>query len=218
MVRAADGVRLAAVAAGAGGRGVVLIPELGQRGKCGWWDFAAYLAARGYRVLLFDHRCTGESACPSGPAGSDLMSDIRGAVTLLRQEGAARIALVGASQGGSEALIAAKAPPRGVTGVVALSADELAVSLASPPYPATALAAARHLRLPVLFAVASSDPYVSVRETRQLRAAAGSRGKRLVLLRAGAGHVWDLVSPMLPGGRRPAFSRTVLAFLHGVTS
>lgn len=217
-VRAADGVRLAAVAAGAGERGVVLIPELGQLGKCGWWDFAAYLAARGYRVLLFDHRCTGESACAPGPAGSGLMSDIRGAVTRLRQEGAARIALMGASQGGSEALIAATAPPRGVTGVVALSADELALPLASRPYPATALAAVRRLRLPVLFAVATADPYVSVRETRHLLATAGSRSKRLIVLGAGAGHGWDLVSPTLPGGRRPAFSQTVLAFLRGITS
>ena len=68
-IRAADGVRLAAAAAGAGHRGVVLIPELGPRGKCGWWDFAAYLARSGYHVLLFDHRCTGESACPGGPGG-----------------------------------------------------------------------------------------------------------------------------------------------------
>ena len=217
-VRAADGVRLAAVAAGAGERGVVLIPELGQLGKCGWWDFAAYLAARGYRVLLFDHRCTGESACAPGPGGGGLMSDIRGTVTRLRQEGAARIALVGASQGGSEALIAATAPPRGVTGVVALSADELTLPLASRPYPATALAAVRHLRLPVLFAVATADPYVSVRETRHLLATAGSRSKRLIVLGGGAGHGWDLVSPTLPGGRRPAFSQTMLAFLRGITS
>jgi pimeloyl-ACP methyl ester carboxylesterase len=217
-VRAADGVRLAAATTGAGERGVVLIPELGRRGKCGWWDFAAYLAARGYRVLLFDHRCTGESACAPGPAGGGLMSDIRGAVAGLRQQGAARIALVGASQGGSEALIAATAPPRGVTGIVALSADELTFSLARPPYPVTARAAVRRLRLPVLFAVAASDPYVSVRQTRHLLAAAGSRSKRLIVLGAGAGHGWDLVSPLLPGGRRPAVSRTVLAFLRGVTS
>jgi dienelactone hydrolase len=217
-VRAADGVQLAAVAAGTGERGVVLIPELGPRGKCGWWDFAAYLAARGYRVLLFDHRCTGESACAPGPAGGGLMSDIRGAVTRLRQEGAAKIALAGASQGGSEALIAATAPPRSVTGVAALSADEVTLSLASRPYPATAQTAVRRLRLPVLFAVATADPYVSVRETRHLLATAGSRSKRLIVLGAGAGHGWDLVSPTLPSGRRPAFGQTVLAFLRRVTS
>src|SRR5262249_18071403 len=78
-IRAADGVRLAAIEAGAGRRGVLLIPELGAAGKCGWWDYAAYLAGRGFRVLAFDHRCTGGSACPPGRTGTDLMSDVRGA-------------------------------------------------------------------------------------------------------------------------------------------
>lgn len=215
-IRAADGVRLAAIEAGAGRSGVLLIPEHGPAGKCGWWDYAAYLAARGFRVLAFDHRCTGGSACPPGRAVIDLMSDIRGAAARLRQEGAPRVALVGASQGGAEALIAAAMPPRGVTGVVALSADELTLPLASPPYPRTALAAASHLRLPALFAVAAADPYVSVQETRHLVAVAGSRAKHLVLLGAGSGHGWDML--VSGAGARPALSQRVVTFLRGVTS
>ena len=217
-IRAADGVRLSAAEAGSGERGVVLIPELGLRGKCGWWDFAAYLAAKGFRVLLFDHRCTSESACASGDAAADLMSDIRGAVSRLRQEGAAKVALVGASQGGSEALIAAALPQRAVAGVVALSADELTMPLASHPYPRTALDAASQLRLPALFAVATQDPFVSVRDSRHLFAVTGSHSKHLIVLSAGAGHGWDLVSSAVPGDARPAFSRTVVAFLRRVTS
>jgi pimeloyl-ACP methyl ester carboxylesterase len=217
-IRAADGVRLSAAEVGAGERGVVLIPELGARGKCGWWDFAAYLAAKGFRVLLFDHRCTGESACASGDAGAGLMSDIRGAVSWLRQEGVAKVALVGASQGGSEALIVAALPQRGVAGVVALSADELTMPLAGHPYPLTALSAASRLRLPALFAVATRDPFVSVRDTRHLFAVTGSRSKHLIVLSAAAGHGWDLVSSAVSGGTRPAFSRAVLAFLQRVTS
>lgn len=217
-IRAADGVRLAAIEAGSGTRGVVLIPELGRLGKCGGWDFAVYLAQHGYHALLFDHRCTGESACPSGQAATELMPDIRGAAGWLRQHGADRVVLVGASQGGSEALIAATRPPHGVTGVVALSADELTTSLASPPYPGTAVTAVPRLRLPALFAVARADPYVSVPETRHLVARAGSRDKRLTVLADEAAHGWDLVSAGFTGRTRPAFSRTVLAFLHGVTS
>jgi len=218
-VRAADGVPLATIEAGAGDRAVVLIPELGQRGKCGWWAFAAQLAAHGYHVLAFDHRCTGGSACPAGAAAeADLMSDIRGAAAWLRQHGATRVALVGASQGGSEALIAATMPAPGITGVAALSADELTTPLASPPYPPTAVAAVPRLRLRLLLAVAAGDPYVSVPDTRSLLARAGSPGKRLVVLPAGAGHGWDLVTPLFPDAAPSALSGTVLAFLSSVTA
>ena len=217
-IHASDGVRLAAIEAGSGERGVVLIPELGATGKCGWWDYAAYLAARGFRVVLFDHRCTGESSCPpSGTAPAGLTSDIQGAVIRLRQQGATAIALLGASQGGAEALITATLPQRGVTGVAALSADELSTSLAADPYPATALAATARLRLPVLFAVAEGDPYVSVQQTRQLYQEAGSRRKQLVILGPDQGHGWDLLTAQADGSR-PAFSRTLLAFLRTVTS
>ena len=218
-VRAADSVRLATIEAGAGNRAVVLVPELGQRGKCGWWAFAAYLAAHGYHVLAFDHRCTGGSSCPAGAAAeADLMSDIAGAAAWLRQHGAKRVALVGASQGGSEALIAAAVPAPGITGVAALSADELTTPLAAPPYPATAVAAVPRLRLPVLLAVAAGDPNVSVPDTRSLLARAGSPGKRLVVLPAGAGHGWDLVTSLFPDAAPSALRGTVLAFLTMVTA
>src|SRR5262249_22935820 len=217
-IRASDGVRLAAIEAGSGERGVVLIPELWAAGKCGWWDYATYLAARGFRVVLFDHRCTGESSCPpSGTAPTGLTSDIQGAVMRLRQQGATAIALLGASQGGAEALITATLPQRGVTGVAALSADELSASLAAGPYPAPAQVAAARLRLPVLFAVAEGDPYVSVQQTRQLYQEAGSRRKQLVILGPDQGHGWDLLTAQ-PDGSRPNFSRTLLAFLRTVTS
>ena len=216
-IRAADGVRLAAIEAGRGNRGVVLVPELGRSGKCGWWAYAAFLARRGYHVLAFDHRCTGASGCPDGPADGNLMSDIRGAVARLRHDGTARVALLGASQGGSEVLISAARPPPGVTGVAALSADELTIPLAAAPYPPTAVAAVPRLRLPVLFAVARSDPYVTVPDTRRLLARARPAGKRLVVLSAQAGHGWDMVSPPPAGGPVPAFGWTVLAFLRRVT-
>lgn len=216
-IPAADGVRLSAVTAGAGPRGVALVPELGPAGKCGWWPFAADLAAHGFHVLLFDHCCTGESGCPSGAAGSDLMSDIRGAVSWLHRRGAAKVALMGASQGGSEVLIAATRPPPEVTGVVMLSADELTLRLAHRPYPGTASAAALRLRLPALFAVAPLDPYVTVGQTRHLFTLARSRSKHLDVVPAPGEHGWDFVTPV-PDGAPPAFDRTLIAFLQSVTS
>lgn len=218
VIRAADGVRLAAATAGTGRRGVVLIPELGRAVMCGWWDYGAHLSRSGYRVLMFDHRCTGASACPAGTGSQDLMADIRGAVVWLRRAGAVTVVLVGGSQGASEAVIAAARPPAGVTGIVALSADELTMPLARRPYPMTALAAAPRLRLPALFAVAVGDQYVSVADTRRLVAATRSLDKHLVVLPAASGHGWDLVS-LTPGtNTRPRFSRRVGAFLAQVTS
>lgn len=212
-VTTADRVRLTAATAGSGRRGVLLIPERGPAGLCGWWAYAARLSRSGYRVLMFDHRCTGDSGCPAGAAGRDLMADIRGGVTWLHRAGAVSVVLMGASQGASEAVIAATRPPSGVTGVVVLSADELTTPLARGPYPRTALAAAPRLRLPVLFAVAAGDPYVSVAATRRLVAAARSPGKGLVVLPAGSGHGWDLVSLAAGTSAGAAFVRTVGAFL-----
>jgi len=211
-------VQLAGVAAGTGTRGVVLIHEAGSRGLCGWWDYAAYLSGRGFHVLLFDHRCTGQSACPAGGTGGNgLMSDIEAAVRRLHADGAGKVVLLGGSQGASEALIAASVAPPGVAGVAALSADELTQPLADPPYPPTARDAAPKLRLPALFAVAASDRYLSVDDTRALVAAAGSTSKRLVELDAGAGHGWDLVAARADG-TRPAFSDTLIDFLMRATS
>jgi pimeloyl-ACP methyl ester carboxylesterase len=211
-------VRLAAATAGGGRRGVLLIPELGPAGMCGWWAFAARLSRSGYRVLMVDHRCTGGSGCPAGAAGQDLMADIRGGVTWLRGAGAVSVVLMGASQGASEAVIAAARPPAGVTGVVVLSADELATPLARHPYPRTALAAAPRLRLPALFAVAAGDPYVSVADTRRLVAAARAPAKRLIVLPAGSGHGWDLVSLTAGTSAGAAFLRKVGTFLARASS
>jgi alpha-beta hydrolase superfamily lysophospholipase len=218
MRRTADGLELAAVEAGGGPRGVVLIHERGSAGLCGWWEYAAYLSGRGFHVLLFDHLCTGQSGCPHGSRpGMGLMADIETAVGQLRGDGAAKVVLVGGSQGASEAVIAASTPPVGVVGVVALSADELAMTLAQAPYPPTARDAAPKLKLPALFAVAASDRYVSIEDTRVLVAAVGSPSKRLVEVSAGAGHGWDLVTAY-GGATRPPLSDAVVDFLTNATS
>jgi pimeloyl-ACP methyl ester carboxylesterase len=225
-VAATDGVWLDAIRIGSGPRGVVLVPELGNEGNCGWWPYAAYLAARGFNVVAIDHRCTGGSDCPAGPAGdpgsaakapAGLMADINGAVRSLRASGAVKVALAGGSQGGAEVLLAATRPPPGMTGVVALSADELSLPLATSPYPATVQAAAPRVRLPVLMAVSSNDSLISVQDTRRLYASVGSHGKRLVILGPQAGHGWNLVDPNGPGLPLPAFAATVTAFLQLIT-
>jgi pimeloyl-ACP methyl ester carboxylesterase len=187
---------------GRGERGVLLVPELGARGLCGWWSYAVRLAGRGLRVLLFDHRCTGRSACPATTDPNGLVDDISAAASVLRNDGATATVLMGASQGGAEVIIAGTAPPAGVTGAVVLSADELDQSLAAAPYPTTAAIAAPRLRLPLLFALSQGDPYVSVADAQRLLGSAPKTMTQLVVVPAGRGHGWDL----LDGDAEPAHS------------
>src|SRR5262245_52741112 len=101
----ADGVRLDAAEVGAGAKGVVLVHESGGKALCGWWPFAVRLADEGFHVLLFDLRCYGFSTCPRGAKGSNYVADVAAAAAKLRALGAASVEVVGASMGGSIALV-----------------------------------------------------------------------------------------------------------------
>lgn len=215
----ADGVGLNGAALGSGTRGVLLIHESGSRALCGWWPYAVFLANHGFRVLLFDQRCAGDSGCPPGQSGSGLVADVRAAVGELTALGARTVSLVGASLGGSVALVAAARLGPPVISVAALSADELTTPVAPPGAPTTAQAAAPAVRVPVMYAVARGDRYVSVEDTRRLYAATPDPMSRLVVLPAAQGHGWDLLanaglsaSRFNPPG---PFSDTLVAFLRG---
>lgn len=211
-LRAADGVTLAGVEMGTGERGVVLVNELGRRNLCGWWDYGGYLAGRGFRVLLFNHRCTAGSGCPASDDGGGLVRDIEAAIKRLHDDGARRVALLGASQGASESLLLGARPPEALTAVIAVSADELTTALAVAPYPTDVTAAAVGFRIPVLMVVAQNDPYVSVSETRALFDSIPGTSKQLLVLPDQAAHGWDLLAPN-PDGSRPALSESLVTFL-----
>jgi fermentation-respiration switch protein FrsA (DUF1100 family) len=76
------------------------------------------------------------------------------------------------------------------------------------------LAAARRLRVPVLFAVAPGDRYVSVGTIRRLYQAAPVRAKRLVVLAEGAGHGWELLGGPAGSDWSP-LAVTVAAWIQG---
>lgn len=207
--RTADGVRLAGAIVGTGPRGVVLVHESGRLALCGWWPYAARLADRGFHVLLFDLRCAGLSGCPARGADA-YVADVAAAAATLRRPGCRSVELVGASAGGSIALVAT-ARLRGIAAVADLSGDGLDLPIGGGGRPLTARQAAPAVRAPLLLAVARNDPYVGLADVRALGRRAGSAEKRLVVLPAGAGHGWDLVRP--PGGRWSPFARTLTAFL-----
>jgi pimeloyl-ACP methyl ester carboxylesterase len=124
---ASDGIQLSGRLFGPdeGSAGVVLA-HMFPSDQSAWFAFAARLAERGYRVLTFDFR----GYCPGGDAGCSegekdiaaMWQDVEGAIETLRGEGASRIALVGASMGGTASLVAASREGQDVDAVVTLSA------------------------------------------------------------------------------------------------
>ena len=209
--RTADGVRLDGAAIGDGTRGVVLVHKAGSEALCGWWPYAVRLAGAGFHVLLFDMRCSGLSACPSGARGTDTGADVRAAVQHLRSMGANAVELVGASYGGSVALVAAVRVP-GIAAVADLSGDEITTAVGGAGRPLDASAAAADVRAPLLLAFARRDPDISTVQEHELYARAPSRDKQLVVLPAQAGHGWDMLVAASGSGWSP-FSRTLIRFL-----
>jgi pimeloyl-ACP methyl ester carboxylesterase len=122
-----DGVMLAGRIFGPdeGDTGVVLA-HMFPADQRSWFAFADRLASRGYRVLTFDFRgyCPGgEGGCSEGEQRpADTWRDVVGAIDAIRDEGVTRVALVGASMGGTASLIGASREGVEVEVVITLSA------------------------------------------------------------------------------------------------
>jgi pimeloyl-ACP methyl ester carboxylesterase len=189
----------------------VLVPEAGGSGLCGWWPYAVSLARHHFRVLLFDPRCFGLSSCPRRGVGL-LAADVTAAVALLHHQGCTAVEVVGASAGGSAALVAA-AHDRHITAIADLSGDENTTPM-SKHRPRTADAAAGRIRQPTLIAVARDDPYVTVHAERAIASALATPRKRLLVEPNRAGHGWDMLAN--PGGSGwSKLAATLTRFLSG---
>ena len=125
-------------------------------------------------------RCFGRSACPQGGAAGRVVDDLVAAVAELRHRGVTKVALVGASMGGSAALIAATRVQPAVGAVVSLSGEANPTSLLHIPL--NARAAVPQLTAPAMFVVANDDQYTTVDETRAMYQAAKTTDKRLLVL------------------------------------
>jgi pimeloyl-ACP methyl ester carboxylesterase len=204
--RTSDGVTLTGAVVGSGPVGAVLIHEY-PLDYCGWLPYAGYLAHHGVRALAFDLRCFGGSACPAGRGHA--LTDVAAAMEELRGRGARSVALVGASMGGSVAVVAAaRLHP---AAVVDLSGERDTTSL-TPGVDANAGAAAPGVTAPALFVVAREDQYTPVSDMRAVARRAGSTTKRTIVLPAEAGHGWA----MLPGitSEWSPLARTVASFIR----
>jgi pimeloyl-ACP methyl ester carboxylesterase len=190
---AADGTGLDGVMVGSGKVGVVLAHEY-DNDLCAAWPFANYLANRGFRAFAFDMRCFGRSACPQGAAAGRVADDLVAAVAELRRRGVTKVALVGASMGGSAALIAATRAQPPVDAVISLSGEANPTSLFHIPLDAAG--AVQQLTVPAMFVVANLDQYSSVDETRAMYQRDKTADKRLLVLpdQFDGFHGWQLLT------------------------
>jgi pimeloyl-ACP methyl ester carboxylesterase len=115
----------------------VVLAHMKPADQSSWFDFADELGTRGYRTLTFDFR----GYCPGGAAGcsqgttdiSVIWQDVAGAAGFLQTEGVRRIALVGASMGGTASLVVASQADSTIDAVVTLSAPDTIEGLSAGP-------------------------------------------------------------------------------------
>ncbi len=183
--RAADGTRLAGVLLGRGPRAAVLGHEYGAD-LCSWLPYGRHLAARSYRVLVLDFRGSGSSASAAKVENRRRLDlDYAAAVVELRRRGARRVAVAGGSMGGNAAIVAAAAIRPPVDGAASVSGPASFIGT-------DALAAARRLRVPVLFMAGEYDKPYSDDAVAMYRAARSAK-KELLIVRGSARHGSALV-------------------------
>jgi pimeloyl-ACP methyl ester carboxylesterase/predicted small lipoprotein YifL len=160
---------------GTGATGIVLANEI-QKDACDWRPYAKQLAGRGYRVLAFDFNSDLRSGYVQGSTDND---DVASAAGLLRQRGAQKVVLLGASRGGTAVLVAATKIQPSVAGVISLSGPAsisgMNASLAVP-----------QLTVPVLYIVASLDRSFAADAQTLYNASPKALAKLVVL--EGVGH------------------------------
>jgi pimeloyl-ACP methyl ester carboxylesterase len=177
-----DGGELDAVLLGDGEVGVVLGHQLGSD-YCSWVPFAKRLAERNIRALAINF----VSASPD--------DDMVVGFDELRRRGADRIILVGASMGGTAALVAAS--QLDVAGVAALSAPREFSGL-------DALPSVRGLETRALFLVGRQDPPYTADARGLFRAM--KTGDKTLVVTDGSEHGTDLLQV-------PEAERALLEFL-----
>jgi pimeloyl-ACP methyl ester carboxylesterase len=205
VLTTSDGVHLAGVRFGSGPRGVLLLPQRGAD-LCPWWDYATGLVNAGFHVLAIDMRGTGYS---EDGETRDYTQDALAGLAELKRAGAARVVVMGASQGAATAIVTAGRVPDQVAGVVALSYPDgdLDVTAAAGPEPHTPRQAAPLITAPILIAFAADDRETDGSDAEKLLGSSRAVDKQLVG-RPGVSHGWDLLK-VGPDDVRPA----VRAFL-----
>lgn len=126
-----------------------------------WAPIAQQFAVKGYAALCYDYRGHGGSQ-GTRDLGPSLMTDLRAAIAYVRQQGAQRVVLVGASIGGA------------VTANVAASASVAAVAIISAPreFPEVEVSNATMARITAPKLLMDSQGDVYAQDTRAMYDAA----------------------------------------------
>jgi pimeloyl-ACP methyl ester carboxylesterase len=207
--RTPDRVLLDGASFGDGSTGVALAHE-SPGDLCGWVSYAGVLSRAGFRVLIFDLRGFGLSQSPSGAKSGRFTRDFEGAVAELKQEGASRVFIGGASFGGAASMVAGSRLGSKIAGLLSFSGEPDLGNKYGPDAELDAQAAVPRLQAPFLILDSRADGYLPVDDARALERRAGSAYKRLALFPGGY-HGWDLVD-LAPYRQRA--SRVVIEFLR----
>ena len=125
----------------------VVLAHMQPADQSAWFGYADTLADDGYRTLTFNFRgyCPGgDAGCSQGETDPAMLSrDVQAAVRYLRSTGTPRVAVIGASMGGTAALVAAAQPGSSFGAVAALSAPITTGSLTVSPETLVAATAAK---------------------------------------------------------------------------
>ena len=179
-LEASDGVRLDARHFPARGERLVVLLHMYPADQTSWFGFAEELQSRGIDALTFDFRGYGDSDGEKDPGVADL--DARAALAFARARGFERVVLIGASMGGTAAIVVAADEP--VDGVAALSAPAAMAELDAAPVIAG-------VEAPITLVAAGED--LSGAESLRDLAARADLGEHDVLLMAGRAHGTELL-------------------------
>lgn len=199
--RTADAVTVRGVVVGQGPDGVVLGHQSGGS-LCDWLPFARVLARNGYRALAIDFRGYPSSGKGRGLAAAAFDRDFVAAARFLAARGARRLVLMGASMGGTAALVAGSR----LQNVAAVASFSGAAEFGR----LDARRAVTTLTAPTLFLAGEYDSYFPD-DARALYEASVSPRKQLTI-RDSRAHG----SRLLEGADGRATRGLVLAFLHSL--
>ena len=141
-----DGLRLDARLFAADPERLVILLHMYDANQQSWFGTASMLRDRGISALTLDFRGYGASEGDVEPA--DIDRDMRAALSFAHARGYRHIVLVGASMGGTAAIVTAAKEP--VDGVITLSAPDLFRGL-------DASKAAKDVRVPLAMIAAKGD-------------------------------------------------------------